>query len=210
MATATGSYVTATLLKQSLYPAGTTDTTDDTLLGLICDRVNQDIEDAAGRVLAPVSGTPVFTEDVDDTRVRRLYINRGIRAVTTLELASYTNAPYVTIPATDYFLRPTADKLQPGWPFTELYLSDIPTGGFSFFPKGFATVRITATTGWAVIPDSVTELAIAMASRAWSARQSGQQDTIGTDEMGRPLVSRILSPEDRAKLRAYTIPGKLF
>ena len=209
MATATGTYVTATLLKQSLYPAGTTDTTDDTLLGLICDRVNQDIEDAAGRVIAPV-GTATWTEDVWEPGVTRLYINRGIRSLVTLELADYTNAAYVTLPSTDYFLRPGDDQRAVGWPYTELFISDIPTGGFSTFPRGFATVRLTATTGWAVIPDSVTELAIVMASRAWAARQSGQQDIIGTDEMGRPVVSRILSSEDRNKLRAYTIPSKLF
>jgi hypothetical protein len=209
MATATGSYATTTLLKQMLLAAGATDTTDDTLLGLVCDRVNQYIETTTGRVIAPWSGTPVWTEDVQDSYVRRLYIGRGIRTITSVELAHFTGDTYTTLAATDYFARPTSDKLQPGWPYTELYLSDIPTSGFATFPKGFATVRITATAGWAAIPDDITELALTVATRAWFARQSGQQDTLGTDEMGRPIVSRFLSGRDRDTLRTYTIPGKL-
>jgi hypothetical protein len=52
------------------------------------------------------------------------------------------------------------------------------------------------TTGWAAIPDDITDVALTAATRAWHAVQAGQQDIVGTDDMGRPLVSRFFSARD--------------
>jgi hypothetical protein len=207
MATALGSYATAALIKER---AGITDSTDDTLLGKIADQVNMYIERETQRVLAPISGTPVLTYDGDGSN--RLYLPvtqdedypfiGGIRAITTLEIADYTNGAYSTIVSTDYFLR---GKSQPGAPFDWLYLSDLPTGSYARFPRGYGTVRITATCGWAAIPDDIIDVALTVAVRLWHARETGQQDIVGTDEMGERLVSRFLSARDRDTIRAYTL-----
>jgi hypothetical protein len=203
MATAIGSYVTATILKAR---AGITDATDDTLIGVICDQVNQFIEGTTGRILAPVTSV-ARTFDGDGSPCLR--VRQGVRVVSTLECAYYTGGSYTTLPSTDYFLRPEADRVTPAEPYTSIELSNLPTGGFSVFPRGYNTVRVTATWGPAAIPDDIAEVAVTIAMRAWFARQAGQQDIIGSDEMGRPLVSRYIAGRDRDTLRRYTLAEML-
>lgn len=211
MATAIGSYATAALIKER---AGISDSTDDTLLGKVADQVNMFIEQTTGRVLAPISGTPVLIYDGDGTN--RLYLPvtaddtypfvGGLRTVTKVEVQDYTGAGYTTLAATDYFLRV---RSQPAAPYEYLILSDHPAGAYARWPKGFATVRVTGTAGWAAIPDDIIDVAVTMAVRAWHARESGQLDIVGTDEMGDRLVSRYLAARDKGVLRAYTLAGNL-
>lgn len=200
-ATAIGAYATAALLKTRM---GVSDTADDTALGLICDAVNAYIEgpQCCGRVIAPVTSA-VYLFDGDGSRVLRY--PKGIRAVTLLEVAQNTNGAYQTVPSTDYRLRPGPADLTPGWPYTRIEMVDIPVGSMGFFPFGYDTVRVTMTTGWAAIPDDITDVALTAATRAWGSVQAGQQDIVGTDDMGRPLVSRFFSSRDMGTLRAYSV-----
>lgn len=204
MATAVGSYVTSALMKTR---AGITDSTDDTLLGVICDQVNSFIESSTGRVLAPISGTPTYLYDGDGSQ--KLWLPQtttafvgGVRTVTLLEVADYTGDAYATVTAGDYFLRGLTG---PAGTYQWLWLSDRPTGTVTHFPGGFATVRVTGTFGYAAIPDDIAEVAVTIAVRAWHARENGQQDIVGTDEFGRPVVSRFVSGRDRDTLRRYTL-----
>ena len=211
MATSVGSYATAALIKER---AGITDSTDDTLLGKIADQVNQFIERETQRVLAPITGTPTLIYDGDGSRALYLPLTQdatypfvgGLRSITTVEVAEYTGAAYVTLASGDYFLR---GPVQPGGPFEWLYLSDHPAGSTFTWNRGFATVRIKATAGWAAIPDDVIDVALTLGVRMWHARESGQQDITGTDEMGERLVSRFISGRDRDTLRAYKIGRNL-
>lgn len=201
MATATGSYATAALLKAQ---AGISDTTDDVVLGAVCDRINQFIEGYTRRVLAPIaSATYVYDgngrQQMNVTQHVAGFIG-GLRAVSLLEIAANTGAAYETIAAGDYFLRGVSML---GAPFDDLWLSDLPAGAYGVFPVGFGTVRITATAGWAAIPDDIIEVALTAATRAWHGVQSGQTDLVGTDEMGQTLVSRSFSPRDLDTLRRY-------
>lgn len=201
MATAIGSYATTSTLKARLLAAGVTDTADDTLLGTICDQVNQMIEgpSGTGRVLAPISSA-AYLFDGDGTNC--IYYGPGIRAVSLLEVAEYTGASFATVTSTEYFLRPLAqDRDSPQHPATRIYLSDL--GTYRYFRVGYANVRVTMTTGWAAIPDDIIDVALTTATRAWHARQSGQADIVGTDETGAPLVSRFVAPYHRGVLNAY-------
>lgn len=206
MATATGAYATASALKALI---GITDTDDDTLIGLICDRVNQYIESQTKQVLAPISSA---TYKYDGNGLKHLYLPMpsdaattksigGIRAITLLEFASESGGTYETIASTDYFLR---DRHGMNGPYRWLALSDLPAGSYSAFPEGFATVRITGTAGWTAIPDDVTAMALSVAHRAWNGRQSGQQNLVGADDMARPFVAQYFDPTDRATLKSYT------
>lgn len=199
MATATGSYATTATVKSR---AGITDSTDDTEIGLIVDQVNMYIESTTGRVLAPISGTPTRYYDVAEAS-ETLYIPEGIRSVTSLGIAAYTDDDYTTIAATDYFLRPL--RPMPGWPYTQIRLSDRPAGSYAQFPVGYETVKIQGQFGWAAIPDDVAEVAVTIAVRAWAARQAGQSDIVGTDEFGRPVISRYVAGRDRDTLRRYSV-----
>lgn len=197
-ATATGAYATSALLKARI---NISDTTDDTVIGTVCDQINQYIETKTRRVLAPIASA-VYTFDGDGSKCLRY--PKGIRAVSLLECQQFTGAGYETVAAGQYFLRPGPADLMPGWPYTRIEFTDYPTGTFAYFPRGYDTVRVTMTTGWAAIPDDITELALTAATRAWHAIQAGQADIVGTDEMGRPLVSRFFSGRDLETLATYS------
>lgn len=201
MATATGTYATAALVKARL---GITDSTDDTLIGSICDQVNQFIESphGTGRIVAPVNSATYLA---DGNGLRRLYFPRGLRAVSELAIGDYTGDTRDVIASTDYFLRPAEQDRAPDWPALWIELSDIPAGAHSIFAEGYETVSITATTGWAAIPDDLADVAITTAVRAWHARQSGQADIVGNDDTGAPLVSRYVAPYHWAAIKAYRV-----
>lgn len=204
MATAIGSYVTSALLKARI---SISDSTDDTVLGTICDQINQYIESKTGRVLAPIAST-TYLYDGDGSCELYLPVTAdgskigGIRAVTLVELQQYTGAGYETVDTSQVFLR---GKVGMTGPYQRLVFTDYPTGTFASFPRGFATVRLTATAGWTAIPDDIAEVAAVAATRAWHGSQAGQSDIVGTDEMGRPLVSRFFSARDLETLDRYSI-----
>lgn len=206
MATALGSYATTANLKTRL---GITDTTDDTLLGTICDQVNSYIEGYTGRVLAAIASTTYTFDGSDALEDGRCLVvgNLGVRAIGTLEVAPYTGAAFVSVPSSDYFIRPTVQKRslqgEPGW---EIWMTDIPSGTnpYPYFPPGFANVRINAAWGWSAIPDEITDLALTTATRMWHGRLSGQAEIVGNDALtGSPVVSRYLSARDLATLGRY-------
>lgn len=202
MTTAIGAYATAAALKTL---ANISDSADDSLIGSICDRVNQYIETTTGRVLAPISST-TYLYDGDGTNTLFLPLPTdkapigGIRALTLVEIALYTGASYTTVTSGEYFLR---NQLGMTGPYQRLMLSD--KGTYRTFPPGYATVRLTGTAGWAAIPDDITDVALVIAQRAWNARQVGYQDVAGVDEMGRPSVARFVSGRDKEILRSYRL-----
>ena len=198
MTTAIGAYATATLLKSQ---TGIADTTDDTALGNVCDRINQYIETKCGRVIAPVASATYL---IDGDGTKRFHFQGGIRAISALTVGDHTGATKVALASTEYFLRPSTHERKPGWPATEVILSNY-NATRSVFPSGFDTISMTATTGWAAIPDDITEVALTAATRAWHAVQAGQADIVGTDEMGRPLVSRFFTARDLETLRTYGV-----
>lgn len=204
MTTAIGSYATLAGLKLRLFNDGTTATANDTVLSSICDQVNAYIEgpEACGRVIAPVTSA-AYLFDGDGSRVLRY--DKGIRAVSLLEVAQMTNGAYQTVPSTDYRVRPATQNRAPGWPGGRIEMVDIPAGSMGYFPFGYDTVRVTMTTGWDAIPDDVTDVALTAATRAWTSVQAGQSDIVGSDDMGHPLISRFFSSRDMGTLRAYSV-----
>ncbi len=223
-------YVTEGHLKAHI---SITDTTDDTLLSVICDRVNQYIESETKQPVGPIP-SKTYLYDVAPLNYGQMYHHHpyipalagaglgptrlftpmpvdaptkgigGLRTVTTVEIAPYTGAAYVTIASTDYFLRERAGI---SGPFRFLCLSDRPAGLYRNFPVGRATVRVTATAGWDAIPADLTMIAIEIAKRGWNARQAGYQDAV--DDQGLPLVARLVTGQERQTLRNYTLkmPG---
>lgn len=210
-ATAIGSYASAAALKALI---GITDSSDDALLGLTCDRVNQYIESECKQILAPITSAAYL---YDGNGLTRMFLPTpaaasylgigGLRAVTLVEIASETGGTFETITystsgATDAYLR---GRKGVGGPFQWLVLSDLPAGSYTRYPKGFANVRITGTGGWTAIPDDVTAMALSVAHRAWNARQSGQQNLVGADDHARPFVAQYFDPTDRRTLMRYTL-----
>lgn len=202
MATAVGAYATTALIKARLFASGVTDTADDTLIGTIADQVNQFIESphGTGRILAPISSATYL---IDGNGWDHFYFPRGIRAITALSVGETTGSTRTALASTDYFLRPHDHDLAPGWPAMWVWLNNL--GPRRYFPLGFDIISMTATTGWAAIPDDVIDVALTTAVRAWHARQSGQADIIGNDDTGAPLVSRYVAGFHWAAIKAYRV-----
>lgn len=203
-ASAIGSYATASALKAMI---GITDTNDDTLLGLVCDRVNQYIETTCRQVIAPITSAAYL---YDGNGLSRIFLPMpvsasylgigGARAVTLVEIASETGGTFETIASTDYRLH---SHFNVAGPYRWLQMSDKPAGNYTIFPKGQANVRVTMTAGWAAIPDDITETALSIALHAWNARQAGYIDA--TDLTGVPPIARYVSGRDRETLKRYTL-----
>lgn len=204
MTTAIGTYATAALLKTQI---GIADTTDDTVLGYVCDRVNQYIETRTRRILAPVASAAYIFDGSGrqsmDVTEHVAGFTGGLRAVSLVEIAANTGAAFESLPSGDCFLRGVSG---PGMPYDRLWISDLPTGGYTRFPPGFGTVRVTATAGPAAIPDDIIDVALSVATRAWFGIQSageGDSSIIGTDAMG-AVVTRSFMPRELDILRRYT------
>lgn len=201
MASALGSYVTSTLLKAR---AGIPDAEDDALLDDICEEVNSWIEAFTGRVLAPISNDTMLFDGADTEQFgARLYVPRGIRTLTTLETATETGGSYTSRTLTDFLLRPHSHEQPNGWPPIYLLVKESAT---RLPQSGYDTIRITAATGFAAVPDDVRGAALAIAVRSWHGRQSGQADLVGVNESGQPVVSRYVSVEDKRTLERYILP----
>jgi hypothetical protein len=192
MATAIGAYATLANVKTRM---GIADSTDDALLQLFCDRVNMWWETKTERVLAPVSSATYLFDGEDALENGRLLLYpRGIRTVTLLEVAFYTGAAFNTIPSTDYFTNPNPQELQPGWPATELWMTDVPSSNnpCPFFPRGLSNIRVTMTSGWPAIPDDVADVAEAMVVRSYQSRKAGERDRVGSVQLGQQTVGNDL------------------
>lgn len=198
MPTAIGTYATTALAKEAM---GITNSTDDTLIGKLVDRVNGWIEWRVGRVLAPIAST---TYTFDGTGTNRLSVVAGVRSVSALTVAPSTGQAGVAVPAGDIFLRPVAQERLTGWPAEEIWISDRPTGSVSIFSEGFGTVAVTGTFGWDAIPDEIVSIALTSVAAAWARRKEGNVDlvTIGTE--GDRTFTAYLSREERRTLEYYT------
>lgn len=167
-----------------------TDSSNDAVLGPIVDHVNAKIEAYTFRAIG--SNTVTHTLDGFDALENQhcLILKDGVRAISLLQVAPYTGAALVTVPATDYFIQPGDSERQPGWPGFEVWMTNVPstTNTYPYFPPGFANVVITYDAGWAQMPTEVREVAETAAVRAWQRRQVGEGDTTGQPDLGETIV----------------------
>ncbi len=202
---AIGTYATLAAVKSRL---GITGTTNDAVLQALCDQVNGWIETTTGRIIAPDPTTSYVQDGFGALEGgRMLPFPRGIVSLTKLEIATYTGGPFSVVPATDYYLRPSGPDLVPGWPYTELWMTNIPSvnNQYPAFYPGFDNVRLTGSFGWPAIPKEIAEVAEVTVVRAWHGIQAGQADVVGSDATGAPVVSRFVSGRDRDTIARYTV-----
>ena len=202
-ATAIGNYAILVDLKRRL---SITDSTDDTELQQICDWANAGVESCTHRAIAStVLTAAVFDGYAALENGRLMTFEQGIRSITSLEVATNTGASFVTVPTTDYFIRPVVQQRDPGWPGTELWMTDIPsaTNTLPYFPPGFANVRITGTGGWAAQPDDVIAIALNAGAGFWRGRGAAGVETFTIGADGERTFSRSLSYADRQTLNRY-------
>jgi len=130
----------------------------------------------APRPTAPAS-TATYRFDVERT-TRRLWLVRGnrhvgIRSLTAINLAvtsqPETGGTFTAGTLADVFLRPKPTADTQAW---RLELSDIPTGGFSYFYAGYNTVETTGSYGPAAVPYWAQEIAIAAVTRRFLGKET--------------------------------------
>lgn len=132
---------------------------------------------------------------------------RGIVSGTSLEVAYFTNGTFQTIPATDWFLRPTPYEREPGWPATELWMTDIPSSNnpSPMFYRGFQTIRLAGSFGWPAIPVEIESVALNVTVAAYRARGSGGGDTFTLGSDGTRTFERLLGTQDFRTLLRYRV-----
>jgi len=198
-----GGYCSRDDVKQDLEKA-ITDTSADELLDDYIADITDYIRGHTGREF--LDSATIYTFDgysaVADGRC--LPIPRGVRSISLLEVAASTGAAFVTVPSSDFFLRPSAQDRTPGWPATEVWLSN--TGATTYFPPGFANVRTTGTFAFASVPARIEGVARRTVVRAYASRQAGQGDLTGSGgEGGSPMISQFMSKRDREILDKFTL-----
>jgi len=175
--------------------AGITDADDDALISSLIDGVSDWVQDFTGRKLVPDNAA---TYVVDTTTGPELYVRRGIRTLTTLEVAA-TDQPsaggtYATVAAALCVLRPAPMYLRPGWPHdTILILGSAPA-----FRTVINGARIVGNFGFATTPPVITELVIDAVVAALGIRGDPAAPTIGAD--GRAIAWSAFFGEGTAQL----------
>lgn len=172
----------------------------DAVLVPIITAVNGWMEMRMGRSVGSTTVTTMTFDGYDAVeRGRCMIVPQGVQSLSLLEVGAFTGDAFVTVPATDYFIAPNVQAREPGWPGFEVWMTDIPSAANSLpvFLRGYQNVRMTGAFQWAATPPELIQVGEVAAVRAWQARQSGQSDSTGSNELGEPLVSRYISGEDR-------------
>src|SRR5262245_20998699 len=208
MPTASGSYATLANVKARMAQSGVTfGTNDDTILTTLCNQTNGWIEGKTGRVIAPITYTNALFDGFDALEDGKLLVfPRGLRSVSLLEIAPFTGGTFATVPPSDYFIQPESNNRDPGWPGTELWLTNIPSASNAspvFFP-GWQNVRLTGTGGWAAIPDEIAGLAEKLVVAAYRARASGGGGSVVIGSDGSRVIERSLDAQDWHLVNSYT------
>lgn len=207
----TGGYTSLSLVKIALNVSGLTDTNNAVINGHVA-AANQYLNGEIGAFIGPSADTSrIF--DGHDAMVdwRRLYIPGGIRTATAMSVGSGTGATQTAAATADWYLGPRAWEKPGNAPYAYIQFYDRTTGNWSAFPDGYANVTVTGSFGWSAVPADLEELATRLAVKMFQARQSGQRDIVGTDEMGQPVVSRFLtSLDDKRLVRHYAASVEMY
>jgi hypothetical protein len=183
---------TTAKVKTRLFPAGATDTNDDTLISDLIDQVSAWIQSYTGRKFV-AEAAATYTFDTQSGYVLR--IPRGIRAITSFGLASLAHQPdsggtYTTISAANLLLRPLSGDRPEGWPATEVRFSRASSYVFGTIENG---ATITGDFGWASIPPDIAAVAIDAVVAAYASRKNGASSVLGADDLALPPWSQFFS-----------------
>lgn len=171
-------------VKARIFPAGVTDTADDTLLTELIEQTSDYIEQYTGRKLVPITSTTYLFDTIAGYVLR---IPIGVRTISALGVNNLTHQPdsggsYTTVAASDYLLRPKVQDGAQGWPFTELQISrGTLAGTISAFGNIANGCSITGTFGFASTPPDIQSVCIDAVVAAFQARKDGASGVIGAD-----------------------------
>lgn len=197
-------YTSSTTIKARL---GITDSTDDTLLGVIAGQVNSWLEERIGFPVGPITSEERLFDGsallYDEHGI--MYLNFapfGCRAITAVRTADTTGGSYTTQTASDVVLRPHAHERKTDWPAFRGYVKD--SAAWDWTRGGYDTNGVTATWGWAAIPAELSAIAdkIAIAMFRGRGYGSGQAYAVGEDAVG-SVAAEELSATDWRTIGEY-------
>lgn len=141
----------------------TTDATDDAVIEDIIEGASRLIDGYCGRFFYQISDTRYYnTCETDGVDTDDIYTTSGL----TIMVDSDGDGTHEnTMSSTDYNAIPY--NPEPGFPYIGFELSPAPTIGFSKVRRG---VKITASFGWAAIPDSVKQACLIISSAEYHRR----------------------------------------
>lgn len=137
----------------------------------------------------------------------------GIISATSVEVGFYTGGSFNLIPTTDWFLRPLPLEREPGWPATELWMTDIPSSnnpaplffGTNWAYGAFGVVRVVGQMGWPAIMPSISGLALSAVTTLYRRRGvGGGGDMVQTGSDGARTISLLLDAFDWRTLNRLT------
>ncbi|HET7031112.1 MAG TPA: hypothetical protein VFI34_11420 [Candidatus Limnocylindrales bacterium] len=195
--------VTLDQVKGRIFPGGTTDAVDDGLLGELIDQVTDWIQEFTGRhFIAEVGATYI----VDTTAGSFIDVRRGVRAVTTLSLATSDqpddgSGTYTAVTAADVLLRPSPMDRRPGWPATGILIKGSTTGRLVTALNG---AKIVGDFGFASVPPAIQAVALDAVATAYTTRRAGA-DQVGDQASPVAVWSRYFAAgtAQRATLERY-------
>jgi hypothetical protein len=194
--TITNGYCTLAEFKARFYPAGLTDTTDDTVIENVIEAVSRQIDNYAGRrfYVTGSDETRYFTAEESE------YLSAGdVVSITTLSTDENDDRVYErTWAATDYDLTPYNAALD-GLPYTRLEIT--PNGSYAF-PTGAKSVKIVGKWGYPATPDAINEACLIQAIRLFK-RKDAPFGVMGSAEMGQLVVIPRLDPDVKMLLDPF-------
>lgn len=180
------------------------DTNDDTYLTDLIDGVSDWVQEYTGRKFVAEPGATYVT---DTAAGGEIVVARGIRAVTSLSIAS-ANQPddgsgtYAAVALSDVHLRPLPIDRKPGWPATLILITgSTATGRLS---DAIAGAKIVGDFGFAAVPPAIQRVTIDAVVSAYQARRAGGSGQVGADNTATYPWSQYFawgSPQRQALMR---------
>ncbi len=135
----------------------------------------------------------------------------GIVSMTSLEVAFYTGGAFNLIPPTDWFLRPLPLDREPGWPATEIWMTDVPSSGnpapmfytTRYGRGGYGTARALGTPGWPAMPREIVGLAEKLVVGTFRGRGSGGGGSVTIGSDGERTIEMSMSSQDWRTINRY-------
>jgi hypothetical protein len=161
-------------------------TAHDALLEKVINGVSRKIDEFCGRHFYQVTETRYFKPDNDPycLQVDDIATDSGLLLYTDWNADGTYEYTWAT---TDYYLTPYSPKM--GWPYTGIETTLL---GQYHFPEVRKGVKVTATWGWAAVPDAVKLACLMQVNRIWKrfATPLGQATgtAVGTLNMEIPGV----------------------
>jgi len=189
-------YTDLATFKARFYPAGITDTTDDTVIENVIEAVSRQIDNYTGRrfYVTASDETRYFSAEHSE------YLDAGdVVSITTLATDEDNDRVYEhTWATTDYDLLPFNASLD-SKPYTRLELT--PLGNYSF-PSGPKAVKIVGKWGYPAVPDAINEACCIQSLRIFK-RKDAPFGVTGSAEMGQLMVIPRLDPDVKMLLDPY-------